>query len=152
LPSVPIGAIILFLTALGVGFTLLYTHSKPFHDFINSIPQLIQHGLGAALDWLKNNWKEALFVLLTGPIGLTYEFLKHFGPTILSHISSAVSGVLDWLKANWKEALLLAVMGPFGLILAAFKFLPAHGRTRQGTQSVASSPASRTRRVISPMP
>lgn len=50
----PVGAIIVGVTALVAGFTLLYKHNKKFRDFCNGIAKAAKDIFGGVVDWFKN--------------------------------------------------------------------------------------------------
>ncbi|MCW1036981.1 tape measure protein [Streptococcus anginosus] len=50
----PVGAIIVGVTALVAGFTLLYKHNKKFRDFCNGIAKAAKNIFGGVVDWFKN--------------------------------------------------------------------------------------------------
>lgn len=46
------------VTALVAGFVMLYKHNKKFRDFCNGIAKSIEDGIGGAIKWLKDKFKD----------------------------------------------------------------------------------------------
>lgn len=46
------------ITALVTGFVMLYKHNEKFRDFCNGIGKSIKDGIGGAIDWLKDKFKD----------------------------------------------------------------------------------------------
>lgn len=95
----PLGVMILGVTALVAGFTLLYKHNKKFKDFVDGLVEsvkdfskgvvekfkdgfkaVIKAGK-ATIDFFKNDWKEILLFLINpvaGGFALIYKHNKKF--------------------------------------------------------------------------
>lgn len=54
----PIGLIVIAITAAITAFTLLYKHNKKFRDFCNGIAKSVTNGIGGAIEWLKDKFKD----------------------------------------------------------------------------------------------
>lgn len=46
------------ITALVAGFVTLYKHNKKFRDFCNGIAKSVKNGIGGAIKWLKDKFKD----------------------------------------------------------------------------------------------
>ena len=46
------------ITALVAGFVALYKHNKKFRDFCNGIAKSVKNGIGGAIEWLKDKFKD----------------------------------------------------------------------------------------------
>lgn len=46
------------ITALVAGFVALYKHNKKFRDFCNGIAKSVKNGIGGAIKWLKDKFKD----------------------------------------------------------------------------------------------
>lgn len=46
------------ITALVAGFVALYKHNKKFRDFCNGIAKSVTNGIGGAIEWLKDKFKD----------------------------------------------------------------------------------------------
>lgn len=46
------------ITALVTGFVMLYKHNKKFRDFCNGIAKSVKNGIGGAIEWLKDKFKD----------------------------------------------------------------------------------------------
>lgn len=77
----PVGAIIVGVTALVAGFTLLYKHNKKFRDFCNGIASSAKKAFKGIVNFFKNDWKELLLLIvnpLAGGFALLYKHNKKF--------------------------------------------------------------------------
>lgn len=54
----PFALAIVGVTALVAGFVMLYKHNKKFRDFCNGIAKSIEDGIGGAIKWLKDKFKD----------------------------------------------------------------------------------------------
>ncbi|WEB74408.1 tape measure protein [Streptococcus anginosus] len=88
----PVGAIIVGVTALVAGFTLLYKHSKKFRNFCNGIASGAKKAFNGVAKFAKNAWNAT---------------------------TKAFKGIVNFFKNDWKELLLLIVnplAGGFALL------------------------------------
>lgn len=54
----PFALAIVGIAALVAGFVMLYKHNKKFRDFCNGIAKSIEDGIGGAIKWLKDKFKD----------------------------------------------------------------------------------------------
>ena len=88
----PVGAIIVGVTALVAGFTLLYKHNKKFRNFCNGIASSAKKAFNGVAKFAKNAWNAT---------------------------TKAFKGIVNFFKNDWKELLLLIVnpiAGGFALL------------------------------------
>lgn len=88
----PVGAILIGVTALVAGFTLLYKHNKKFRDFCNGIASGAKKAFNGVVKFAKN------------ALGATTKAFK---------------GIVNFFKKDWKELLLFIanpIVGGFALI------------------------------------
>lgn len=128
--ALAVGAIVIAIAGLAIGFYLLYKHSKTFRAIVDTVWRVVKvafRGILAAFkvvfDWAKKNWP-LLLGILTGPIGLAvvmiikhFDTLKHVATVAFDTVKHVASVALDWIKGNWP--LILGILtGPFGLAVA----------------------------------
>jgi tape measure domain-containing protein len=130
----PLGQLVLGVSAVVIGFTALYQHSKTFRDIVGDIGSFfgaVWHGILVAFNVVKGALitgfdfiRSHLYVLFAaGPIGMValfvIEVVKHFG--ILEHgvmdAVHAVGSVLGWLWGNVVKPVFDAIS--FGVRLLA---------------------------------
>lgn len=121
----PVGAILIGVTALVAGFTLLYKHNKKFRDFCNGIAsgakkafddvvKFAKHAWGATtkafkgiVNFFKKDWKELLLFIanpIVGGFALVYKHnkkFKKFVDGIVKSIKDGFSGAAKWLGKTW---------------------------------------------------
>ncbi|MCW1006647.1 tape measure protein [Streptococcus anginosus] len=88
----PVGAIIVGVTALVAGFTLLYKHNKKFRDFCNGIASSAKKAFKGIVNFFKNDWKELLLLIvnpLAGGFALLYKHSKPFRKFIKGIVKGA---------------------------------------------------------------
>lgn len=88
----PVGAILIGVTALVAGFTLLYKHNKKFRDFCNGIASGAKKAFNGVVKFAKN------------ALGATTKAFK---------------GIVNFFKKDWKELLLFIanpIVGGFALV------------------------------------
>lgn len=88
----PVGAILVGVTALVAGFTLLYKHNKKFRDFCNGIASSAKKAFNGVAKFAKHAWNAT---------------------------TKAFKGIVNFFKNDWKELLLLIVnplAGGFALL------------------------------------
>lgn len=54
----PIGLIVIAITAATAAFVMLYKHNEKFRNFCNGIAKSIKDGIGGAIKWLKDKFKD----------------------------------------------------------------------------------------------
>lgn len=77
----PVGAVLVGVTALVAGFTLLYKHNKKFRDFCNGIANSAKKAFNGIVNFFKSNWKELLLLIVNpfaGGFALLYKHNKKF--------------------------------------------------------------------------
>ena len=95
----PIGIAISAVTALSVGFYELYKHNTRFRNFVNGIGRAISSGFGAAINWIKKNWKGLALMIINpvaGGLKLLYDNVPGFrkwANNVGSHVKSAFNSV-----------------------------------------------------------
>lgn len=123
----PVGAILIGVTALVAGFTLLYKHNKKFRDFCNGIAsgakkafddvvKFAKHAWGATtkafkgiVNFFKKDWKELLLFIanpIVGGFALVYKHnkkFKKFVDGIVKNIKDGFSGAAKWLGKTWNS-------------------------------------------------
>lgn len=121
----PVGAILIGVTALVAGFTLLYKHNKKFRDFCNGIAsgakkafddvvKFAKHAWDATtkafkgiVNFFKKDWKELLLFIanpIAGAFALIYKHnkkFKKFVDGIVKNIKDGFSGAAKWLGKTW---------------------------------------------------
>ena len=88
----PVGAILIGVTALVAGFTLLYKHNKKFRDFCNGIASGAKKAFDDVVKFAKHAWDAT---------------------------TKAFKGIVNFFKKDWKELLLFIanpIVGGFALI------------------------------------
>lgn len=106
----PIGLIVLAIAALIGIIVLIATKTDWFQKLWHAIWGVIQKPVMTFFHWLKNNWQAALFVVLTGPIGLAAVAIVRNWKVI----KGAFVAAWDWVKTNW-PLLLAMITGPIGM-------------------------------------
>lgn len=123
----PVGAILIGVTALVAGFTLLYKHNKKFRDFCNGIAsgakkafddvvKFAKHAWDATtkafkgiVNFFKKDWKELLLFIanpIVGGFALVYKHnkkFKKFVDGIVKNIKDGFSGAAKWLGKTWNS-------------------------------------------------
>lgn len=121
----PVGAILIGVTALVAGFTLLYKHNKKFRDFCNGIAngakkafdgvvKFAKNALGATtkafkgiVNFFKKDWKQVLLFIanpIAGAFALIYKHnkkFKKFVDGIVKNIKDGFSNAGKWLGKTW---------------------------------------------------
>lgn len=114
----PLG-IIIALVAVGVA---AYVFRDQIADafrqaaaIVLPIIKSISDAVGAALDWVKNNWP-AIATILSGPFAPIVALATDaFG--VRSAFTGAISSALNWVKDNW-PIIATIISGPFAPIVA----------------------------------
>lgn len=126
----PVGAILIGVTALVAGFTLLYKHNKKFRDFCNGIAsgakkafddvvKFAKHAwdattkvFKAGIDFFRKDWKEVLLFIanpIAGAFALIYKHnkkFKKFVDSTVDHVKDMAKGVakhMTNLKKDWSD-------------------------------------------------
>lgn len=121
----PVGAILIGVTALVAGFTLLYKHNKKFRDFCNGIAsgakkafddvvKFAKHAWDATtkafkgiVNFFKKDWKQVLLFIanpIAGAFALIYKHnkkFKKFVDGIVKNIKDGFSNAGKWLGKTW---------------------------------------------------
>lgn len=124
----PVGAILIGVTALVAGFTLLYKHNKKFRDFCNGIAsgakkafngvvKFAKNALGATtkafkgiVNFFKKDWKELLLFIanpIVGGFALIYKHnakFRKFVNDLLKKASDFAKGLGKWFGDAFKNA------------------------------------------------
>lgn len=143
----PIGLVVVALAAFGVALFIAWKKSETFRDIVTGawtkvkevvdsvarfftdtvFPKITAFigdvkGLFVGIkDWLSDNWKKALVLLLTGlPGALWLAVSSGWLDGFLDPIKRAFSGVTGWLRDNWRTALVTMLTGLPGLLWKAF--------------------------------
>lgn len=93
------------ITAVVVVFVELYKHNKKFRDFVNGIYRNIMKWLGAAIKWVKKNWKQIGSFILN-PVGtIATWFLKDTktGKNIQKWAKARLKDVTSWASSIGKN-------------------------------------------------
>jgi hypothetical protein len=99
---------ILLIVALVAVVYLVVKYWDQIYGFIKKY-------VGIIFNWLKNNWKTIVKILM-GPMGfLLVKIIENWGK-IRAAITGFVNRIFGWLRANWKTIVKI-VMGPLGFLL-----------------------------------
>ncbi len=98
----PVGVVVIAVIALAAAFVLAYKKVEWFRNAVN-----------AAIGFIRTHWK-ALFVILTGPIGLAVLLIVKHRDKIVAAFKSSI----NWIRDNWK-GILAILTGPIGLAVYA---------------------------------
>lgn len=125
----PIGAIILVVAALSLGFYELWEHCTTFRDIVKVTFTDTLNVIKTCWNWVKSNWP-LLLAILTGPIGIAVlEITKHW-----NSIKSGASTLVGWFKSGW-SALTSVISAPF---TAAFDLIKSAWNSTVGGFGIPS--------------
>ncbi len=109
-------------TGIALVAYLIITHWEEVSAFFEALWPRIKEIFNDGWEWLKDNWRLVLTVLLTiiaGPLGLIVGlFISNF-----NKIKDFILGIGQWLLDHWRyvlTVLLTIIAGPLGLIVGLF--------------------------------
>lgn len=107
----PIGLVIIAITALIAGFKLLWDNCEGFREFWINLWAGIKKVVGAAVNWVKENWKTTLLALVNPLAGIFKYCYEHFDGfrKFVDKTLTAVGNFFKKLPQNIWNAILKAV-------------------------------------------
>jgi hypothetical protein len=105
----PVVLVVVAVAALAAALVIAYKRSETFRAIVDAAFRGVQRAAGAAIAFVRDHWK-ALFVILTGPVGLAVlTIIKH-----RDRIMAAIGAVVGWVRDHWR-VLFVILTGPVGL-------------------------------------
>lgn len=91
----PVGIVIALIAGLVAGFVVLWNKSEAFRNFWIGLWDGIKKAVSAAIDFVKNNWKD-IILFITNPIAGAIKLLYNLNPKFRAWVDNLISQVKAW--------------------------------------------------------
>lgn len=91
----PVGIVIALIAGLVAAFVVLWNKSEAFRNFWIGLWDGIKKAVSAAIDFVKNNWKD-IILFITNPIAGAIKLLYNLNPKFRAWVDNLISQVKAW--------------------------------------------------------
>lgn len=91
----PVGIVTALIAGLVTAFVVLWNKSEAFRNFWTGLWDGIKKAVSAAIDFVKNNWKD-IILFITNPIAGAIKLLYNLNPKFRAWVDNLISQVKAW--------------------------------------------------------
>lgn len=91
----PIALVVVAIAGLVTAFVVLWNKSEAFRNFWTGLWDGIKKAVSAAIDFVKNNWKD-IILFITNPIAGAIKLLYNLNPKFRAWVDNLISQVKAW--------------------------------------------------------